>query len=154
MSEVGVETLSTPTRNATGEEVMESDGDTHDDNGIRKSSERTTADGRISFDGDILQQTTVNLSSKKEVLRIGTWNVRTMDPLGKLELLLEELDRINLDIVGLCETRWNGEGELKPEDDTTIVYSRKEKRKEGTGSSNNLKRRTKDSSCCIYTCIR
>ena len=36
--------------------------------------------------------------------------MRTMDPLGKLELLLEELlDRINLDIVGLCETRWNGE---------------------------------------------
>ena len=113
MSEVGVETLRTPTRNATGEEVMESDGDTHDDNGIRNSSGRTTSDGRISFDGDISQQTTVNLCGKKEVLRIGTWNVRTMDPLGKLELLLEELDRINLDIVGLCETRWNGEGEFK-----------------------------------------
>ena len=38
MSEVGVETLRTPTRNATGEEVMESDGETHDDNGIRNSS--------------------------------------------------------------------------------------------------------------------
>ena len=133
VSEVGVETLRTPTRNATGEEVMESDGDTHDDNGIRNSSGRTTSDGRISFDGDISQQTTVNLCGKKEVLRIGTWNVRTMDPLGKLELLLEELDRINLDIVGLCETRWNGEGEFKPEDDTTIVYSGKEKGKKELG---------------------
>ena len=73
MSEVGVETLRTPTRNATGEEVMESDGDSHDDNGIRKSSERTTLDGRISFEGDISQQTTVNLCSKKEVLR--NWNM-------------------------------------------------------------------------------
>ena len=133
MSEVEVETLRAPTRNATGEEVMESDGDTHDDNGIRNSSERTTSDGRISFDGDISQQTTVNLCSKKKVLRIGTWNVRTMDPLGKLKLLLEELDCINLDIVGLCETRWNGEGKFKPEDDTTIVYSEKEKGKKELG---------------------
>ena len=86
---------------------MESDGDTHDDNGIRNSSERTTSDERISFDGNISQQTTVNLCWKKEVLRIGTWNVRTMDILGKLELLLEELNRINLEIVGLCETRWD-----------------------------------------------
>ena len=53
-----------------------------------------------------------------------------MDPLGKLELLLEELDRIKLDIVGLCETR---EGEFKPEDDTTIVYSGKEKGKKEPG---------------------
>ena len=50
-----------------------------------------------------------------------------MDPLGKLELLLKELDRIDLDIVELCETRWNGEGEFKPDNDTTIVYSRKER---------------------------
>ena len=126
---VGVETLRTPTHNTTGEEVMESDGDTHDDNGIRNSSKRTTSDGRISFDGDISQQTTVNLCSKEEVLRIGTWNVRTMDRLGKLELSLEELDRINLNIVGLFETRWNGEGEFKPEDDSTIAYSGKEKGK-------------------------
>ena len=70
---------------------------------------------------------------KKEVLCIGTWNVRTVDPLGKLELLLEELDRTNLDIVGLCETRWNAEGEFKPEDDTTIVYSGKEKGKKELG---------------------
>ena len=68
MSVVGVETLRTLIRNATGEEVIESDGDTHDDNGIRNSSERTTSDRKISFDGDISQQTTVNLSSKKEVL--------------------------------------------------------------------------------------
>ena len=44
MSEVGIETLRTPTHNATGEEVMESDGNTHDDNGIRNSSGRTTSD--------------------------------------------------------------------------------------------------------------
>ena len=73
MSEVGVETLMTPTRNATGEEVMESDGDTHDDNGIRNSSEKTTSDGGISFDGDISELTTINLRVEKG--STAYWNI-------------------------------------------------------------------------------
>ena len=81
LSEVEVETLRMPTRNATEEEVAEFDGNNRDDNGPRNSSERIKSDGRISFDGDVSQQTAVNLCSKKGVLRIGTWNVRTLDHL-------------------------------------------------------------------------
>ena len=35
-----------------------------------------------------------------------SWNVRTIDIPGKLELFLDELDRLNLEIVGLSETKW------------------------------------------------
>ena len=45
MSEVGVETLRTTTRNATGEEVTVTDRVTHDDNNTRNSPERITSDG-------------------------------------------------------------------------------------------------------------
>ena len=41
--------------------------------------------------------------------KVGNWNVRTMNKLGKLHLLLEEIYHINLDILGISETRWRGE---------------------------------------------
>ena len=126
MAEVGVETLRIPTRNATGEEVAGT-GDGANDGGTRKSSER------ISLDGDATHQPSVNLCKKNGVLCIGTWNVRTMNELGKLELLLEELERLHLDITWLCETRWKGEGLFKPDKTSTVVYSGKESGKSESG---------------------
>ena len=35
--------------------------------------------------------------------QFGTWNVRTLRELGKLDLLLKEMERIKLDVLGLCE---------------------------------------------------
>ena len=108
MDEVGVETLRTSTRNATGEEATEIGGCTHDDYDTRNSSERITLDGRISFDGNTSQQFAVNLCKKRDVLRFGTWIVRTMDSPGKLELFIDKLDRLNLETLGVSETTWIG----------------------------------------------
>ena len=49
-----------------------------------------------------------------------------MCTLGKLELLLKELERYNLKVTGLCETRWSGSGVFSREDHT-VVYSGTEK---------------------------
>ena len=54
-------------------------------------------------------------------MHIGTWNVRTMRGLGKLDLLIKELDNINMDLTGLCETRWDGEGHFQ-HGKHTIIY--------------------------------
>ena len=54
-------------------------------------------------------------------MHTGTWNVRTMRGLGKLHLLIEELDNIGMDLTGLCETRWNGEGHFQ-HGKHTIIY--------------------------------
>ena len=57
---------------------------------------------------------------RKRMLNIGTWNVQTMLELGKLHLLCQEIDRLKMDITGLCETRWSGEGRFKIGDKTTF----------------------------------
>ena len=38
---------------------------------------------------------------------IGTWNVRSMNQ-GKLEVVKQEIARMNIDIVGISELKWTG----------------------------------------------
>ena len=43
-------------------------------------------------------------------LRLGTWNIRSMLQLGKVQLLGEEMMRLGVDICGLSEVRWMDKG--------------------------------------------
>ena len=43
----------------------------------------------------------------KEQYCIGTWNVRSMNQ-GKLEVVKQEMARVNIDILGISELRWTG----------------------------------------------
>jgi len=47
--------------------------------------------------------------------RIGTWNVKTLLKTGKVEELKQEMKRAELDILGICETRWAGNGDFTSE---------------------------------------
>ena len=47
----------------------------------------------------------------KEQYCIGTWNVRSMNQ-GKLEVVKQEMARVNIDILGISELRWTGMSEL------------------------------------------
>ena len=51
---------------------------------------------------------------------IGTWNVRSMNQ-GKLEVVKQEMARVNIDILGISELRWTGMGEMNS-DDHYIYY--------------------------------
>ena len=51
----------------------------------------------------------------KEQYCIGTWNVRSMNQ-GKLEVVKQEMARVNIDIVGISELRWTGMGEFNSDD--------------------------------------
>ena len=51
---------------------------------------------------------------------MGTWNVRCMNQ-GKLEVVKEEMVRMNINILGISEPRWTGMGEFKS-DDHYIYY--------------------------------
>ena len=55
---------------------------------------------------------------------IGTWNVRSMNQ-GKLEVVKQEMTRVNVDILGISELNWTGMGEFKS-DDYYIYYCRQE----------------------------
>ena len=46
----------------------------------------------------------------KEQYCIGTWNVRSMDQ-GKLEVVKQEMARVNVDILGMSELKWTGMGD-------------------------------------------
>ena len=43
----------------------------------------------------------------KQQYCIGTWNVRSMNQ-GKLEVVKQEMARVNVDILGMSKMEWNG----------------------------------------------
>ena len=46
----------------------------------------------------------------KQQYCIGTWNVRSMNQ-GKLEVVKQDIARVNPDILGISELKWTGMGE-------------------------------------------
>ena len=56
----------------------------------------------------------------KEHYCIGTWNVRSMNQ-GKLEVVKQEMARVNVNILGISELKWTGMGEFNS-DDHYIYY--------------------------------
>ena len=56
----------------------------------------------------------------KEQYCIGTWNVRSMNQ-GKLEVVKQEMARVNTNILGISELKWTGMGEFDS-DDHCIYY--------------------------------
>ena len=56
----------------------------------------------------------------KEQYCIGTWNIRSMNQ-GKLEVVKQEMARVNINILGISELKWTGMGEFNS-DDHYIYY--------------------------------
>ena len=56
----------------------------------------------------------------KEQDCLGIWNVRSMNQ-GKLEVIKQEMARVNTDILEISELKWTGMGEFKS-DDHYIYY--------------------------------
>ena len=46
---------------------------------------------------------------------IGTWNVKSINQ-GKLELIEQEVARVNIDILGISKLKWTGMGEFNTYD--------------------------------------
>ena len=51
----------------------------------------------------------------KEQYHIGTWNVRSVDR-GKLEVVKQQMARVNINISGISELKWTGMGEFNSGD--------------------------------------
>ena len=65
-----------------------------------------------------------NVQFCKEHYRIGTWNVRSMIQ-GKLDVVKQEMARLNIHILGICELKWTGMGKFNS-DDYYIYYCRQD----------------------------
>ena len=51
----------------------------------------------------------------KEHYCIGTWNVRSMNQ-GKLQVVKQEMAKVNIDNLGISELKWTGMGEFNSND--------------------------------------
>ena len=51
----------------------------------------------------------------KEQYCIETWNVRSMNQ-GKVEVVKQEMARVNINILGISELKWTGMGEFSSDD--------------------------------------
>ena len=63
----------------------------------------------------------------KEEYYIGTWNIRSMNQ-GKLEVVKQEMARVNINMLGISELRRTGMGEFNS-DDHYIYYCGQESRR-------------------------
>ena len=84
------------------------------------------------FRGRQYPQNAFKKENEKGKLRIGTWNVRSLLKEEKLENLRREMIKNRLDMIGVSETRWEGQGEENC-DGAKLFYSGKKRGKNGVG---------------------
>ena len=68
----------------------------------------------------------------KEQYCIGTWNVRSFNQ-GKLDVVTQEMARVNIDILGISEllTKQMGMGEFNSDDHCIYYFGQKSLRRNG-----------------------
>ena len=72
----------------------------------------------------------------KEQYCTGTWNVRSMNQ-GKLEVVEQEMARVNNDILGISELKWTGMGEFNSDDHYIYYCGQESLRRNGVTLSAN-----------------
>ena len=66
----------------------------------------------------------------KEQYCIWTWTVRSMNQ-GKLEVVKQEMARVNIDILGISELKWTGMGKFNSDDHYIYYCGQKSLRRNG-----------------------
>ena len=63
------------------------------------------------------------LLSMKTKTKIASWNVRTMYETGKAAQVAKEMKRYDIQILGICESRWNGQSRTSLASGETVIFS-------------------------------
>ena len=66
----------------------------------------------------------------KEQYCIGTWNVRSINQ-GKLEVVKQEMARVNIDVLGISKLKWTGMGEFNSDDHYVYYCGQESLRRNG-----------------------
>ena len=61
---------------------------------------------------------------------MGTWKVRSMNQ-GKLEVVKQEMTRVNIDILRVSELKWTGMGKFNSDDHYNYYCEQESLRKNG-----------------------
>ena len=79
------------------------------------------------------QQQINPIFNAKSITRVATWNVRTLYQCGRLSQALKQMRDYRIDILGVSETRWTGQGRFTSEDFTVLHSGREELHYQGVG---------------------
>ena len=71
--------------------------------------------------------------SNKEQYCIGTWNIRSMNQ-GKLEVVKQEMARVNINVFRISKLKWTGIGEFNSDDHHIYHYGQESLRKNGVAN--------------------
>eukprot|EP00794_Sanderia_malayensis_P018471 gene18471-20322_t len=113
--------------------IMEKHYSRNNENGVNGSSSyRGSSSGKDHYARQVAPDRRQATVSNKFVIRISTWNVRTMYQSGKLEIVKLEMERLKINILGVCETRWKHTGDFQS-DNYRIIYSGGERHEHGVG---------------------
>ena len=66
----------------------------------------------------------------KEQYCIGTWNIMSMNQ-GKLDVVKQEIARVNIDILAISELKWTGMGEFNSDDHYIYYHGEESLRRNG-----------------------
>ena len=72
-------------------------------------------------DTDTISNKTSGKCFAKAIHKVGIWNVRTMNQ-GKLNIMKDEKECIEIDVLGISELKWTGKGYFQSED-YKVFYS-------------------------------
>lgn len=100
-------------------------GDTLVNKNICNEEVRSKPSGRRISDKNVLK-------TRGVVLKIATWNVRSLYQAGKYDNLCLEMNDLKIDILGVSETRWTGDGKIS-ENGKVMVYSGGNAHQDGVG---------------------
>ena len=67
----------------------------------------------------------------KEQYCIGTWNRFRSINKGKLEVVKQEMARVNVNILGISELKWTGMGEFNSDDHYIYYFGQESLRRNG-----------------------
>ena len=100
---------------------------THYNNGEPMTHEGQSQQDALRLNKSLLQP--------KNTTNIGNWNVRTLYQSGNIAQAAREMVKRDIDIMGISETHWTGQGKLQLPRGETIIYSGREDdiHREGVG---------------------
>ena len=58
-----------------------------------------------------------------EIARIACWSVRTLYQMGKTKQLVNEMKQYGIDIFGVSEVRWTGNGKMNLNTGEAIIHA-------------------------------
>ena len=97
-----------------------------EEHGTGERIDATNDTGSITDDSQNQQDTdiqTADILTPKDVCRVGCWIARIFYQTGRQTQVIKEMEKINIEMLGVCETRWTGSGPRKLATEHTIIYS-------------------------------